>query len=421
MPADAPQREVASPRSVVRGVAFGAIRLVFRALRLNPQGLALTGRAKPWSRLTRGLRREQLHPVDFGVLFDADWYRAQWPDIGNVDPLEHFLRKGAAEGRNPNPLFDTKWYLAEYPDVAAAGVNPLVHFIAQGAAEDRNPGPSFDTAWYRAHNPDSTAAENPLAHYLTIGSAVGRRTLPDATRRRNAAIRAASDALDQFYVIDPAVRQQIAMGDLARLPSWTGQALGRRYAAWKKLFASLPAAMDRVVFISSLDCEKSIEFALMALDAVGRPSSTDRTLILSTDAITRAGPLVLPQGVSAMALSDLEPDLTLEDRADVIKTLIYHLRPRIALNAGSVAWWQALRESGAALSIGTELSAILSSEDHRSTAVAEGGQNDMRSCLGHLTKVVFDTPSSRAVFEREYGIPECLREGVVVLSQQRRS
>ena len=47
---------------------------------------------------------------EFG-LFDADWYRAQYGDIpADMDPIEHYLTIGAAEGRNPNPLFDTGYY-----------------------------------------------------------------------------------------------------------------------------------------------------------------------------------------------------------------------------------------------------------------------------------------------------------------------
>ncbi len=64
-------------------------------------------------------------------LFDTDWYLAQNPDVAaaGIDPLVHYLRHGAAEGRDPNPLFDTDWYLAQNPDVAAAGTNPLAHYL----------------------------------------------------------------------------------------------------------------------------------------------------------------------------------------------------------------------------------------------------------------------------------------------------
>jgi hypothetical protein len=43
------------------------------------------------------------------------------------------------EGRDPSAMFSTNGYLTGYPDVAAAGVNPLEHYLQFGMAEGRNP------------------------------------------------------------------------------------------------------------------------------------------------------------------------------------------------------------------------------------------------------------------------------------------
>jgi hypothetical protein len=56
-----------------------------------------------------------------------------------MDPVDHFLRFGAAELRNPGPGFDTAGYLKRYPDVAEAGLNPLLHYITHGKSEGRSP------------------------------------------------------------------------------------------------------------------------------------------------------------------------------------------------------------------------------------------------------------------------------------------
>src|SRR5215475_14469869 len=73
-------------------------------------------------------------------LFDAAWYLESYPDVAarGVDPLRHYVRHGAREGRDPNRLFSSNWYLGTYADVAEAGLNPLAHFITRGAAEGRN-------------------------------------------------------------------------------------------------------------------------------------------------------------------------------------------------------------------------------------------------------------------------------------------
>jgi len=114
-------------------------------------------------------------------LFDREWYLQRNPDVAasGIDPLAHYIRKGAAEGRDPHPLFDSDWYLRRNPDVAAAGMNPLRHYIGWGAAEGRDPNPHFDSDWYLERNPEVAAAGmNPLSHYIHRGSAAGRDPNP---------------------------------------------------------------------------------------------------------------------------------------------------------------------------------------------------------------------------------------------------
>jgi glycosyltransferase involved in cell wall biosynthesis len=111
-------------------------------------------------------------------LFDSAWYLETYPDVAarKVDPVQHYVRYGAREGRDPNRLFSSSWYLASNPDAAESGLNPLAHFILRGAKEGRNPGPLFDTKWYLDANPDVTGAGvNPLLHFLRHGAREGRR------------------------------------------------------------------------------------------------------------------------------------------------------------------------------------------------------------------------------------------------------
>ena len=45
-------------------------------------------------------------------LFDIEYYRARYPDAAasGLDPVDHYLRIGAAKGYDPSPLFDTGYY-----------------------------------------------------------------------------------------------------------------------------------------------------------------------------------------------------------------------------------------------------------------------------------------------------------------------
>ncbi|MGB0440880.1 MAG: hypothetical protein ACPGFC_12385, partial [Paracoccaceae bacterium] len=83
-------------------------------------------------------RRHELNVVRDCGLFDADWYRAEYPDVPRAtDPARHFLLHGAKDQRDPGPLFDTRHYIQNYPDIVAMGVNPLVHYVTAGIDEGR--------------------------------------------------------------------------------------------------------------------------------------------------------------------------------------------------------------------------------------------------------------------------------------------
>lgn len=83
------------------------------------------------------IRRE----ISRSSLFDREFYLRNYLDVAQscMDPVDHFVRFGWKEGRNPSAEFHTQWYLQAYPDVKEAGVNPLFHFIRFGAVEGRSP------------------------------------------------------------------------------------------------------------------------------------------------------------------------------------------------------------------------------------------------------------------------------------------
>jgi len=80
--------------------------------------------------------QEAAWPVET-FIFDSEWYLESYPDVAGVDPVQHFLNYGYAEGRNPNPYFSCAAYLEANPDVANASINPFTHFVFYGAKEGR--------------------------------------------------------------------------------------------------------------------------------------------------------------------------------------------------------------------------------------------------------------------------------------------
>jgi len=140
-----------------------------------------------------------------GPGFDGEWYRSANLDVAKarVNPLVHYLRHGAAEGRwirvlDPmavpenheafdeavaavaaSELFDPGWYCATYRDAAGSDLDPAVHYVRHGRLRGFSPGPLFDAARYLDDNPDvRVAGLDPLVHYERFGRAEGRDIHP---------------------------------------------------------------------------------------------------------------------------------------------------------------------------------------------------------------------------------------------------
>lgn len=110
-------------------------------------------------------------------LLDDTWYLRAHPDVAasGIDPLEHFVRHGWREGRDPGPCFSVRYYLDRYADVREADINPLIHYLHQGWREGRMPTPSFDPLQYLAARPEIRGLPVcPLVHLVATHDTDGR-------------------------------------------------------------------------------------------------------------------------------------------------------------------------------------------------------------------------------------------------------
>lgn len=106
--------------------------------------------------------------------FDGKWYLKQHPDVAKsgMDPVEHYLKYGWKEGRNPSKKFNTKEYLDLNPDVMAANINPLLHYERFGKKEERSVAFTHDI--YDLEKIFSRIPENSIllfSHLLTVTGA----------------------------------------------------------------------------------------------------------------------------------------------------------------------------------------------------------------------------------------------------------
>ncbi|ADN08332.1 lipopolysaccharide biosynthesis protein [Sulfurimonas autotrophica] len=101
-------------------------------------------------------------------LFDIKYYLFTYTDIRamDIDPIWHYIKYGADEGRNPSDKFDTSFYLSTYNDVKEKGVNPLAHYILHGKNEGRK------TSKSNYSNKSSDAVSIPKYKYVKVNNAL---------------------------------------------------------------------------------------------------------------------------------------------------------------------------------------------------------------------------------------------------------
>jgi hypothetical protein len=128
-----------------------ARREVRRRFDLVPRSSSQAAGATPppapkTSRLPWALRRAEEQKRRQG-LFDPAFYLGKYPDVraAGLDPLQHYITHGAAEGRKPHRLFDPAFYWRQRPPARASGADPLLDFL-EGGARYANPHPLFDCA-----------------------------------------------------------------------------------------------------------------------------------------------------------------------------------------------------------------------------------------------------------------------------------
>jgi GT2 family glycosyltransferase/glycosyltransferase involved in cell wall biosynthesis len=110
------------------------------------------------------------------LVFDPAFYVARYPDVvkAGLVPLDHYIKWGIGENRDPNPWFDSAWYSRRYPDSTMTGHFPLFHYLNVGMAKGYDPHPSFDTEWYVAQHP--MTAGRALLYHLRVGRHQGWTT-----------------------------------------------------------------------------------------------------------------------------------------------------------------------------------------------------------------------------------------------------
>lgn len=115
--------------------------------------------------------------IEGSGLFDQQYYLEAYPDVraSGMNPIVHYVRFGAAEGRNPSEAFNTSFYLSSFPDVASANINPLYHYIVFGQHENKLIAPPSPVHLVGVPNTSASGPQRPLVQAAKKETSILRR------------------------------------------------------------------------------------------------------------------------------------------------------------------------------------------------------------------------------------------------------
>jgi glycosyltransferase involved in cell wall biosynthesis len=429
-------------------------------------------------------------------LFDAIWY-TNCVGTEPRNPWAHYVSVGWLKGFSPSATFDARYYLREYGDVTRANVNPLTHFLKFGALEGRrfNSGgetfwtvPSkfsedvrsamivvnylskanndlldisaedyamvvasglFDAAWYASYNPDLPRTIDLLRHYLDIGWTHGLRPNKDfdsgqyilqwlryddppvnpflhyvkhrqlqalrwteIARLKNVAQKAVNDAL----AFEPELTTQANLANVERLSFVNGYVNENVFKIVNNLYKSLAGTVDHLVLVPWLVHGGADLVALNLMTACRDIKGKGSTLLLVTDVDSIEAVDWLPERVHVLGAG--LTNLSFYDRVEAIKSVLWMLRPRSAAIVNSRAGWEAVANYGPALAQATDLYGFLFCRDFDAAGISVGyADRYFRRCLPSMRRIYFDNQHFRDELAKDFGLPSSLQERLVVLPQ----
>ncbi|MCK2056141.1 cadherin-like domain-containing protein [Methylobacterium sp. 37f] len=100
--------------------------------------------------------------LDPNAVFNTAYYLSTNLDVAalNINPLQHYLEVGEAEGRKPtSQLFDPDNYYAAHPNVKAAGQSAMMHFMTSDNIHDLSSDLNYEGAYPGGNHPPSAIAD----------------------------------------------------------------------------------------------------------------------------------------------------------------------------------------------------------------------------------------------------------------------
>lgn len=274
--------------------------------------------------------------------FDIPYYLACHPDIvaqPNIDPVAHYLRAGAAEGRDPHPLFSTKIYRARHGDVRKSKQNPFEHWVKTGRAKGRIAAPftCFDqVAKLLGLSPKETQALW-AARYYDLRARFEQGELGAQVAR---AAR-----------FDPLVEVTWPQALQVKVPPFHSEGVTRRLAA---LRAAQMQAQERpakaIILVNRARWGGARRMEGHIAEALVARYGANQVVVISTDKAGEMPSGKFPHGVRHIDLpACIKGHLSDDLRQRLLVELMRSLAPEVVFNVNSHLMWDGMVNYGDAL------------------------------------------------------------------------
>ncbi|MGJ8547376.1 MAG: glycosyltransferase [Sulfitobacter sp.] len=274
-------------------------------------------------------------------VFDTALYYANRPDLlvhKHLDPVSHYLRAGAAEGRRALPLFGEEFYLRRYPELGDDPSRALGHFLREGRAKGYIGAP-YDRFEVMAKMLDLTPQEAEAllnARFRDLRSRLETGGLGDMAQRA--------------AQIEPLISAAWPEALEVKVPPFHSNVVVNRAAACFEMGQQVGLKRARaVICVNRARWGGARRMEGHIAHALAQGFSADEIVVVSTEASGKLPKGRVPDGVRHVDLSSQVTWLRVEEAARVLVQFLRALRPEVVFNVNSRLMWDAIGPYGLAM------------------------------------------------------------------------
>lgn len=297
--------------------------------------------------------------------FDMPYYMASNPDLAEaerIDPVDHYIRVGAKEGRSPTPLFQTAAYIAKHPEPPPP---------EEGAVAA--PQPAF-AKWldtYRAQGRSGAVFEGMGVLAPLLG--MTEVELQQAWTARYIDLRARlmfgelGAQVAKAAAFDPLVSEIWPEALQIKIPILhSGPTIARLAALTGALNAAGNRPYRAVILVNRPRWGGARRMEGHIADALVARFGADQVLVISTDKTGKMPKGKFPEGVTQIDFADLAQNLRPQFRRRVLTETLRAFAPEVAINVNSRLFWEVLDSHGKGLSASIDIyGCLLCNEQNR--------------------------------------------------------